>query len=434
MKKFFAWVCAMLLAFQIAACGSWHSNAPQAGNISIDSGQDEVSLTLWTYPVGNWGESATVANLVGRFHNEYPNIHVSVKHLQYSDGDSLIEDAIAKGQAPDLVFEGPERLVANWGEKGLMADLSDLWEKEPSSQIYDFARNACQHKNGEYYEYPVCMSTHCMAINYEMFQEAGALQYINEETHTWTTEGFVLAVQALAEHGQEQVGAVYCKNQGGDQGTRALVNNLYGGKFTDGTQTGYAVDSQENIKALNLLYGLEGIRFDPEMEGADEVSQFINGDLAMAFCWNSSLEISQTLAYPKRSFDIFPMAFPSEDGKPVLQGGIWGFGVFDNGDAAKVEAAKTFISFMAMENEPYKRSVWASMNWPVREMGDLYANDALMTEYGIFNQYQGDYYQLTSGWADARKAWWEMLQKVGGGMAPRQAVKEFSDTVGKSTG
>ena len=87
-----------------------------------------------------------------------------------------------------------------------------------------------------------------------------------------------------------------------------------------------------------------------------------------------------------------------------------------------------------MENEPYKRSVWASMNWPVREMGDLYANDALMTEYGIFNQYQGDYYQLTSGWADARKAWWEMLQKVGGGMAPRQAVKEFSDTVGKSTG
>ena len=33
------------------------------------------------------------------------------------------------------------------------------------------------------------------------------------------------------------------------------------------------------------------------------------------------------------------MAFPTASGDPKLCGGIWGFGVFDNGDEAKVKAA-----------------------------------------------------------------------------------------------
>jgi len=40
------------------------------------------------------------------------------------------------------------------------------------------------------------------------------------------------------------------------------------------------------------------------------------------------------------------MLFPSDDGKTELCGGIWGFGVFDNGDQAKIDAAKAFIDFI----------------------------------------------------------------------------------------
>ena len=67
-----------------------------------------------------------------------------------------------------------------------------------------------------------------MAINKDVFEAADAMQYIDEETRTWTTEDFKKAVQAVYDSGQENVGAVYCAGQGGDQGTRALVNNLYG--------------------------------------------------------------------------------------------------------------------------------------------------------------------------------------------------------------
>ena len=431
MKRVVGWMLMVLLACGLAACGSQASSAGSEGDGAgdVDGKLEDVVISLWTYPVGNFGESATVANLLGKFNEAYPNIHVSIKYLQYSDGDSLMEEAIEKGQAPDLVLEGPERLVANWGEEGLMVDLSELWEEEEASQIYESVREACQHRNGEFYVFPICMSSHCMAINYEMFQEAGALQYIDEESHTWTTEGFIQAVRALVEHGQEQVGIVYCKGQGGDQGTRALVNNLYGGKYANSDYTGYDVDNEKNIKALQLLQGMEGIRFDPEAEGIDEISRFIKGELAMAFCWNISMEISQSVAYPERGFDIFPMAFPTNDGEPKLQGGIWGLGIFNNGDMKKIEAAKAFIRFMTMEEEPYKRAVLASSYWPVREVGDIYVNDALIKEYGIFNQYMGDYYQVTPGWTKARTAWWKMLQEVGEGVSPSKAVKKFSEAV-----
>lgn len=67
---------------------------------------------------------------------------------------------------------------------------------------------------------------------------------------------------------------------------------------------------------------MEGIDFDPEITGADEVKRFSNGELAMTFCWNVAREISETLVNPELNFDVFPMAFPSPTGVPVLEGGI----------------------------------------------------------------------------------------------------------------
>ena len=64
-------------------------------------------------------------------------------------------------------------------------------------------------------------------------------------------------------------------------------------------------------------------------------------------------------------------------------------------------------------------------------MKNLYVNDKLMEEYGLFDRYFGDYYQVTSGWADARTAWWNMLQEVGRGEDVAKAVAAFSAKVNK---
>ena len=63
-----------------------------------------------------------------------------------------------------------------------------------------------------------------------------------------------------------------------------------------------------------------------------------------------------------------------------------------------------------------KDSVLASTYFPVRaSVGDIYADNAIMSEYTKFMAYLGDYYQITPGWATARTEWWNMLQRVGTG-------------------
>ena len=425
MKRISAWLLAATLL--LTACGGQgqvSSTGGASASGASSSENEQVELTLWTYPVGGWGSGSTVSSMITAFHSAHPEIRVSLRPLTYEDGDREVEDAIAAGQAPDLIFEGPERLSANWGARGLMADLSELWESETAGQIYDSVAAACWSGDVSYI-YPLCMTTHCMAVNRDLFEAAGAWQYIDEEHHTWTTDGFISAVAALRAYGVENVAAVYCGGQGGDQGTRALVTNLYSGSFTDPDHTRYAFNSPENVRALELLAGMDGVTFDSTMVGADEITKFCAGELAMCFCWNVASEVTQTVSNPNLNFDIFPMAFPTNDGEINLQGGIWGFGVFDNGDPARIEAAKTFIRFMTEDNNQYTQAVLSSTFWPVRDVPNIYENDELMTEYFTFRQYLGDYYQVTPGWAEARTAWWNMLQSVGAGKDAASAAADF---------
>ena len=100
----------------------------------------------------------------------------------------------------------------------------------------------------------------------------------------------------------------------------------------------------------------------------------------------------------------------------------------EDGDEAKIKAAKTFIEFIAADPAQVKDSVLASTYFPVRtSVGDIYAGNEVMSEYSKFMGYLGDYYQITPGWTTARTEWWNMLQRVGSGEAVETAVKTFVD-------
>ena len=406
------------------------SEAAHAESTDDAAGQ-AADITLWTYPIGKWGDSDSVNELLADFNAQYPDIHVTVEYLDYTNGDDQVNTAIEGGSAPDLVMEGPERLVANWGAKGLMADLSDLWTDEQKADISASVEAACKSSDGAYYEYPLCMTAHCMAINKTVFEAADAMQYVDEDTHTWTTENFLKAVQAVYDSGKTDVGAIYCSGQGGDQGTRAIINNMYGGTFTDAAHTKYTADSAENIKAIQALYDQDGINFDASINGGEEITLFRNGTLQMAFCWNIAQQTNSDngpAGTTNNGDDILFMAFPTDSGDPQLCGGIWGFGIFDNGDDNKIAASKTFIDFMANSDETAK-AVKTSTYFSVKNsLSDLYADDAIMSEYQKLMPYLGDYYQVVPGWAEARTAWWNMLQQVGSGADVTTAVNEFCTT------
>ncbi len=439
MKKFLALALALCMIFALAACGQKTeapaaapaAEAPAAEAPAAEAPAATTEISLWTYPIGKWGDEATVKALTDAFTAE-TGINVKVEYLTYADGDDKVNTAITANQAPDLIMEGPERLVANWGANGYMVDISDMFDDTDKAEINAAALAACFTDSGAAYEYPVVMTAHCMAINYNAFVEAGADQFIDKDTHTWTTEQFFNAVQALYDKYGDTVGALYCSGQGGDQGTRALVNNLYGGTFTKADHTGYTWDDPLNIKALKALYDQDGIAYDPSINGGEEIANFYNGIFKMAFCWNIAQQLNPNSAdtgagLTMNGDEIVFMAFPSEDGVAKLQGGIWGFGIFDNGDAARIDAAKQFIKYMC-DSEHTADAVRAANFFAARsaaegtDLSGIWADNEIMNEYTKLMPMLGDYYQVTTNWAAARTAWWNMLQQVGASDGSEEAI------------
>lgn len=208
----------------LAGCGGATSSTATASAATSTASEatgettsEATDITMWTYPIGQFGDADTVNSMIAKFQETHPEINVTVEYLDYTNGDDQVTAAIEAGTTPDIVMEGPERLVSNWGAKGKMLDLSDLWTEEATADISAVSESvvsACKGADGKYYEYPLCMTTHTMAINKEMFEEAGALQYINEDG-TWTTENFEKALQALKDNGVDTTMIVYCGGQGG---------------------------------------------------------------------------------------------------------------------------------------------------------------------------------------------------------------------------
>lgn len=293
---------------------------------------------------------------------------------------------------------------------------------------------ACQGLDGRYYEYPLCKIVHCMAINYDVFEQAGALKYLDLENHTWTTEDFRQACRSIAKSGLvETPGLIYCGGQGGDQGTRALVTNLFGASFTDEENTRYTIDSSEGSEALDFLVDMtrEGsLAYDATIQAIDELALFASEKIAMTFAWNSSHARTYT---PDAKFNMFPMAFPTDGNQPELCSGIWGFGIFNNGNEAKIENSKKLIDFLCNDEEQAPKSVQATGFFPVRSSLDgIYEGtqfETLMDLFAELTKFAEPYYNITPGWALQRTAWWSMLQKVFSGTESVKALSEYSEIV-----
>lgn len=81
----------------------------------------ETDITLWTFPIGDWGNSEKVDEMLAAFNAVHPDIKVTVEYLDYTNGDAQITTAIEAKTTPDIVMEGPD---AWWRTGGCRQEAS----------------------------------------------------------------------------------------------------------------------------------------------------------------------------------------------------------------------------------------------------------------------------------------------------------------------
>ena len=377
--------------------------------------QITAEITWWAFPTFAQKNAEDLPGtyeqtLVDAFQAKYPGIKVKLETIDFTTGPEKITTAIEGNTQPDVLFDAPGRIV-DFGKKGKLVPLNDLFTDELKADVNEAIIGACGDGTN-YWMYPLSTAPFFMVINKEHFEEADALQYVNlEGDRSWTTENFVKAVEALKAAGKTP-GNIFCKNQGCDQGTRALVANLYSAKFTDEAMTRYTiVESEEGKKGLELLKGLVdkgALDVGPDMTGGDEIKLFTEEVLSMAFCWGSSAAKANAA---KMNFTALSLPFPSDDGQPELEYLVNGFCVFDKGDENRAKASKLFIQFLCDSEEVGKANVLATGAFPVRaSYGNLYEGNAEYELLASFTKHYAPYYNTMNRFTEMRVQWWTMLQ------------------------
>ena len=424
MKKFLALTLTLVMVLSLAACGGKKETPAAPAEENKEPAAAQTEIVWWAFPTFGV-DSGYEQELADAFMAANPDVKITVETIDFQSGPDALTSAITAGTAPDILFDAPGRII-EYGNAGNLVALDDMIADLKSDLSSESLLETCVGADGSYYMYPISSSPFYMGLNKEMLEKADALQYVNlEGDRTWTTENFVKMCEALRDAGVCMTpGIVYCGAQGGDQGTRALVNNLYSGSIV-GSDGKWSV-GEKGVKALELLkymYDNKSMDAGFSMAAADELQQFQQETCAMTFCWGTS----NAKSYASEDYTQISVPFPSEDGKPELEYLVNGFCVFDNGDDAKAEASKRFISFICDDAEWGPKSVVQTGAFPVRaSFGNLYEGNDEMSLLSSWSQYYGPYYNTRAGFAAMRPLWFNMLQQVFNGTPAQEAADAFN--------
>lgn len=364
----------------LAACGN-SGGSKDAAKSGGDGAKTEI--TWWAFPVFTQektgdGVGTYEKSIIEAFEKANPDIKVKLETIDFKSGPEKITTAIEAGTAPDVLFDAPGRII-QYGKNGKLAELNDLFTDE-------FVKDV----NNE---------------NIVQASKAGDKGYTP--------------------------GSLFSSGQGGDQGTRAFISNLYSGSVTDEKVSKYTTDDPKFVKGLekatswikdNLINN--GSQFD----GGADIQNFANGQTSYTILWAPAQNGIQAKLLEASKVEVVEVPFPSDEGKPALEYLVNGFAVFNNKDDKKVAASKKFIQFIADDKEWGPKDVVRTGAFPVRtSFGKLYEDKRMETISG-WTQYYSPYYNTIDGFAEMRTLWFPMLQSVSNGdEKPADALKAFTE-------
>ena len=436
MKKFLRLFLTSAAVLSLAACGSSSSDSSK----TEESSSGTTEITWWAFPVftqenADDGVGTYEASIIEAFEKANPDIKVKLETIDFTSGPEKITTAIEAGTAPDVLFDAPGRIIT-YGKNGKLADLNDLFTDNFVKDVNNDNIIQASKAGDTAYMYPISSAPFYMALNKEMLKEAGVLDLVKDG---WTTDDFEKVIKALKDKGYNP-GSLFSNGQGGDQGTRAFLANLYSGSVTNPEVTKYTTDQPNFVKGLEKAaswikdgYMMNGSQY----AGGDDIQNFANGQTSYTILWAPAQNGIQAQLLEASKVEVVEVPFPSEDGKASLEYLVNGFAVFNNGDEAKVAAAKKFIQFIADDKEWGPKNVVRTGAFPVRSSyGELYDTERMET-ISAWTEYYSPYYNTIDGFAEMRSLWFPMLQAVSNGEesaadALANFTKQANETISKA--
>lgn len=394
---------------------------------SADAGKTEI--TWWAFPTFAQDNTTDTPGtyeqkIIDAFEQQNPDISVKFEPLDWTSGPEKIVTAIEGGTVCDILFDAPGRIVS-YGKSGKLADLSDMFTDDFVKDVNnDTLLEACKG-NGVPYMYPISSAPFYMAFNKEMAEAAGVADLIKEG---WKAADFEKVIKALKDKGYNP-GSVFCNGQGGDQGTRAFIANLYDSSITNPEVTEYTINDEGGVKAMEFVKKAvdEGTLMNGSgFAGGDDIKNFATKQTSFTLLWGPSQQASNQTLLDENKIETIEVTFPSEDGKADLEYLVNGFCVFDNKDQAKIDASKKFIQFVCDDKEWGPKNVIKTGSFPVRtSFGELYDDDRMKT-ISEWTSLYSPYYNTIDGFDEMRTYWFPMLQAVmNGEKEPKAALDEF---------
>ncbi|MBL8967068.1 MAG: extracellular solute-binding protein [Spirochaetaceae bacterium] len=412
-----------------------------AGMAPLFGQSKPVEITWWNYPNfttldGELGKYEK--ELVAAFNKKYPNIKVNVEMISFNGGPEKVTVALTSNSGPDLIFDYPGR-ITEYARQGYMAKLDDMFKPADLKDLNPTILEACK-LDGKIVQYPFNVANFMMAVNKTMFEEAGLanLLPLNKPDRLWTTDEFTKALKAIQAKRPDAVPViVYAKSNQGDQGTRIMAINLFGGEYMNADMSSYMQNKGGTVEFMKWLQNgvKEGwiAKGGEAMTSGDAIDSFLQGKAAFTIIYSNVLRNTNKDKKTVKFEEAF-LPWPTPAGqKPRLDSFIGTIGVFDNGNKDKIAASKLLVDFIV--NDP----VWGTKN--LASTGGFSARLSAKSPYAdpeatfasTMVKYTGRYYNTVKGFVKMRTLWFPELQRVMLGMATGQEAMDSFVTKANAT-
>ena len=421
-KTCFCLLAALTICFPLNGC--YHTMREPEPAVTLIIKVPELPMNAVTSP--EITEASMFLQQAGdAFAKQYDKADVSIRleTFGYSDEIRAVTDCFDTEDATDILYEGYFNM-ASYLHTGRVVPLDDIISETLRNDI-DESYWAMSMAEGRTYMMPFLSVQNIMVYNKKLFQSCGLSQYISSGTsiQNWTLREWNQILDTLAAKLPDRIYPVmmYGKNSQGDTHIMALIHAFGGTLFDDNGNFDFS--DEKTVRALAWIQkGVDRGWYPPNpqnLELSDCHELFTNDQLAIHTFNNGSFTLSG---------DTDNYGFVNFPGNTATSF-VTGFEVFDNGDPAKIAAAKDFIRFI-YENEAWL--AYSAGNIPAsRSISEKYGSRIMMLEEFTANAiHVKDFPDNAPNWqgshTSVRSVFWPQIHRL---LAGRHTPEECASAL-----